>query len=83
MASEDIINDDLLTEDEVFLPADDVEVDLPADEVDVDLPADEVDDAPPSRLEAARTVVFTTVTLLSLLCVASHVHIDGTFKVSL
>ncbi len=59
----------------MFLPADEVELDLPAEEV-------EVDDAP-SRLDAARTVVFTTLSLLSLLCVATHVHIDGTFKVSL
>ena len=43
---------------------------------------DAEDDAEvPSRLVAARTMVFTTLTLLSLLSVASHVHVDGTFKV--
>ena len=29
-----------------------------------------------------RVLVFTTVSLLSLLTIASHAHIDGTFKVS-
>ena len=63
--------DELLTEeDEVFLPVDEV-----AAEDDVN------EAASPSRLDAALTVVFTTLTLLSLLCVASHIQVDGTFKV--
>lgn len=63
--------DELLTvEDEVFLPVDEVE-----NEDDVN------EAASPSRIDAARTLVFTTLTLLSLLCVASHIHVDGTFKV--
>ena len=63
--------DELLTvEDEVFLPVDEVETEDDVNEA-----------ASPSRLVAARTVVFTTLSLLSLLCVASHIHVDGTFKV--
>ena len=63
--------DDLLTEEDVvFRPVDEV-----AAEDDVN------EAASPSRIDAARTLVFTTLTLLSLLCVASHIHVDGTFKV--
>ena len=62
--------DELLTvEDEVFLPVDEVETEDDVNEA-----------ASPSRLVAARTVVFTTLSLLSLLCVASHIHVDGTFN---
>ena len=69
---------DLLTEeDEVFLPP--VE-DGDIGEVNEVVGAEEVaDDEPP--LVAPRTVVFTTLSLLSLLCIASHIHVDGTFKV--
>ena len=70
---------DLLTEeDEVFLPNDVEDGDV--GEVDEVVGAEEVeDDEPP--LVAPRTVVFTTLSLLSLLCIASHIHVDGTFKV--
>ena len=52
------------------------------DEVLLHGEGDAEDDAEvPSRLVAPRTMVFTTLYLLSLLCVASHVHVDGTFKV--